>query len=51
MQAALRKAGVTVTFVRVPGGTQGPTFGDPPNAPDYMSEMVTWLDQHLRQAR
>ena len=49
MEAAPRGAGVAVKLLRVPGGTHGPTFGNPPNAPDYMGEMVKWLDQHLRQ--
>ena len=40
MEAALRSAGVTVKFLRIPGGTHGPTFGNPANAPDYMGEMV-----------
>ena len=51
MEAALRSAGVTVKFLRIPGGTHGPTFGNPANAPDYMGEMVRWLDQHLRQVK
>jgi dipeptidyl aminopeptidase/acylaminoacyl peptidase len=51
MESALRAAGVTVRFLRIPGGTHGPTFGNPANAPDYMRETVQWLDQHLRQAK
>jgi acetyl esterase/lipase len=51
MESALRAAGVIVKFLRIPGGTHGPTFGNPANAPDYMGEMVNWLDQHLRQAK
>lgn len=47
-EAALRGAGVPVRFLRIPGGNHGPTFGNPPGAPDYMGEMVRWLDQHLR---
>jgi acetyl esterase/lipase len=51
MESALRAAGVTVKFLRIPGGTYGLTFGNPANAPDYMREMVNWLDQHLRHAK
>jgi acetyl esterase/lipase len=51
METALRSAGVTVKFLRIPGGTHGPTFGNPKNAPDYMAEMVSWLDRHLRQVK
>jgi acetyl esterase/lipase len=43
MEAALQRAGVTVKFLRIPGGTHGPTFGNLANAPDYMGrngEMV-----------
>ena len=49
MEAALGRAGVAVKLLRIPGGTHGPTFGNPPNAPDYHGEMVKWLDRHLRQ--
>ena len=48
MESALRRAGIPVQFLRVPGGTHGPTFGNPANAPDYMAAMVKWLDTHLR---
>jgi acetyl esterase/lipase len=51
MEAALRSSGVTVKLLRIPGGTHGPTFGNPPNAPDYMGEMIAWLDRHLRQVK
>lgn len=49
MHQALQDAGTTVKFLRIPGGTHGPTFGDPDNAPDYKGEMITWLDTHLKQ--
>lgn len=48
MEKALRAAGVTVKFLTIPGGNHGPTFGNPPGAPDYMGEMVRWLDRYLR---
>jgi dipeptidyl aminopeptidase/acylaminoacyl peptidase len=51
MEAALRTAGIPVEFLRIRGGTHGPTFGNPSNAPDYMAEMVKWLDRHLRDVR
>ena len=49
MEAALRQAGIAVKLLRIPGGKHGPTFGNPANAPDYMGEMVNWLNQHLRK--
>jgi acetyl esterase/lipase len=51
MEAALRGAGVTVKLLRIPGGIHGPTFGNPPHAPDYMAEMQGWLDRYLRQEK
>jgi dipeptidyl aminopeptidase/acylaminoacyl peptidase len=48
MEGALRSAGIPVQFLRISGGTHGPTFGNPSNAPDYMGQMVKWLDSHLR---
>lgn len=49
MHKALQDAGATVNFLRIPGGTHGPTFGDPDNSPDYKGEMTTWLDTYLKQ--
>jgi acetyl esterase/lipase len=52
MEAALKKAGVAVTFIRVPGGNHGPNFrlkpGDP-RLPDHSSEARRWFDVHLRR--
>jgi dipeptidyl aminopeptidase/acylaminoacyl peptidase len=48
MEKALREAGVTVKLLRVPGGGHGPTFPGAKNPPDYLGEMVRWLDRHLR---
>lgn len=48
MEKALKKAGVPVKFIRVAGGGHGPTFGNPENAPDYIGEMVMWLDHYLK---
>ena len=48
MEKALKAAGVAAKLLRVPGGGHGPTFANPPDPPDYMGEMVQWLDQHLK---
>jgi len=51
MESALRQAGVTVKFIRVPGGKHGPNFlfpaGDP-RFPDHMGEAVRWFDAYLK---
>ena len=52
MEAALRKAGVEVTFVPVPGGKHGRHFGfaaEDPRLPDYLSAISEWFDSHLRK--
>ncbi len=51
MEAALRHAGVEVTFVRVPGGGHGRNFGfaaDDPRLPNYLESVVRWFDAHLQ---
>jgi acetyl esterase/lipase len=52
MESALKKAGVAVTFIRVPGGNHGPNFrlkpGDP-RLPDHTREATRWFDVHLRR--
>jgi acetyl esterase/lipase len=51
MESALKQAGVTVRFIRVPGGRHGPNFQLPagdPRLPDHMGEAVRWFDQHLK---
>lgn len=52
MEAALRAMNVPVKLVQVPGGEHGPDFGaaGKPDAkwPDFLGEMVRWLDQHLK---
>jgi acetyl esterase/lipase len=45
MTDALRKAGVPVTLMRIPGGSHGKL--DPPGAPDYKPELVRFLAQCL----
>jgi acetyl esterase/lipase len=47
LEAALRKAGVQVKLLRVPSGGHGPKFDGANNPPDYIGEMIHWLDQHL----
>jgi acetyl esterase/lipase len=53
MEATLRKAGVDVRFVKVPGGKHGPEFrfraGDP-RKPDELTAAVAWFDAHLKAA-
>jgi dipeptidyl aminopeptidase/acylaminoacyl peptidase len=46
MQEAVKKAGVPVSLLRVPGGTHVDLRAE--DAPDYVAAMVQWLDQHLR---
>ena len=51
MESALKQAGVTVRFIRVPGGKHGPNFQLPagdPRLPDHMGEAVRWFDSHLK---
>jgi acetyl esterase/lipase len=49
MEKALRSAGVTTKLVRIPGGAHGPDFPGAKNPPDYMAEMIGWLDRYLKQ--
>jgi acetyl esterase/lipase len=52
MERALKKAGVPVAFVAVPGGGHGTDFlfkpGDP-KLPDVVGQAVKWFDTHLRR--
>jgi dipeptidyl aminopeptidase/acylaminoacyl peptidase len=51
MERALKEAGVTVRFVKVPGGRHGPNFRFPagdPRLPDHMGEALRWFDAQLR---
>ena len=47
MEAALRKAGVEVKLMRIPGGGHGMYFEGTTNPPDYLGEMMNWLGRHL----
>lgn len=51
LEAALKAAGVTVRFIRVPGGRHGTDFlfaaGDP-RLPDQFGEARRWFDEHLK---
>jgi acetyl esterase/lipase len=49
MEKALRAAGVPTSLLRIPGGEHGPTFPGAKNPPDYMGEMIKWLDRYLKQ--
>jgi acetyl esterase/lipase len=48
--AALSKAQLQHKLIRIPGGGHGPTFEGATNPPDYLGEMVAWLNQHLKAA-
>lgn len=47
MRAALERAGVEVKLVRISGGGHGANFEGATNPPDFLGEMVGWLDRHL----
>ena len=51
MEAALKKSGVEVKLIRVPGGGHGPNFDGATNPPDYLEETVRWLNRHLGVSR
>ena len=52
MEAALRAVNVPVSLLRIPSGEHGDDFGAEgkphPEWPDYMGEMVRWLDRYLK---
>ena len=47
MEQTLKAAGDDVKLLRIPGGTHDGDFGNPPDAPDYLGEMVRWFDHYL----
>jgi acetyl esterase/lipase len=49
MEAALKKAGVGVKLVRVPGGDHGSDFPGNTQKMDWPGMTVEWFDQHLKR--
>lgn len=49
MEAALRRAGVEVKLVRVPGGGHGSSFPGAKEKLDWPAMAVEWFDGHLRK--
>jgi acetyl esterase/lipase len=47
MELMLKAAGVEAKLLRIPGGTHEGDFGNPPDAPDYLGEMVRWFNHYL----
>ncbi len=47
-EAALRKANVKVKLIRIVGGGHGPKFDGAVNPPDYIGEMLAWLNLYLK---
>lgn len=54
MESVLKKAGLTVSFIPVPGGGHGTDFllkpGDP-RLPDVVGQASKWFDTHLKAAQ
>jgi dipeptidyl aminopeptidase/acylaminoacyl peptidase len=48
MEAALKKVGVTVKLVRVPGGDHGSDFPGNTQSMDWPAMTVEWFDQYLK---
>ena len=49
MVEALRKVSVPAKLIRIPNGGHGPTFPGGQIPPDLNTEIVAWLDAHLRK--
>ena len=49
MEAALKKAGVTVKLVRVPGGDHAPDFRGTTEKADWPAIALDWFDTHLKK--
>ena len=45
----LRQEGIASKLITIPGAGHGPSFPGAINPPNYIEEMVTWFDEHLRQ--
>jgi acetyl esterase/lipase len=50
MESALKKAGVPVRLIRIPGGNHALASPGARISPEHDEEMVKWLDAHLRQS-
>ena len=49
MEAALKKAGVAVKLIRVPGGGHGTAFPGATEKVDWEGPSAVWFDEHLRK--
>jgi acetyl esterase/lipase len=49
MEAALRKAGIAVKLIRVPGGGHGSSFPGATERTDWAAQAVEWFETHLRR--
>jgi acetyl esterase/lipase len=50
LAAVLKKMQVPVKLLRIPGGGHHPTFKGANDPPDFLGEMVTWFDLHLKKS-
>ena len=49
LNAALKKVGVMVKLVRVPGGDHGSNFPGNTQAMDWPAMVLEWFDAHLKK--
>ena len=45
----LRQEGIPSKLITIPGAGHGPSFPGAINPPNFIEEMVTWFNEHLRQ--
>ena len=45
----LRQEGIASKLITIPGAGHGPSFPGAMNPPNFIEEMVTWFNEHLRQ--
>ena len=45
----LRQEGIASKLITIPGAGHGPSFPGAINPPNFIEEMVTWFNEHLRQ--
>jgi dipeptidyl aminopeptidase/acylaminoacyl peptidase len=50
MESALKKVGVPVKLIRIPGGNHALASPGARISPDHDEEIVQWVDMHLRKA-